>query len=653
MTDKDILAGTPAEVLEIWNDNGSIDRFKLNSALADLRLNGELDRVKAITRTLEQLRQELSFDPSNTVQVSRSKIQAIESFEASVAQSDDFRIIKLALAKVQPLQPVPDSVEMRDLPPGRWTIPTTDIRSFSTFDKDFTDLDSSVVSMIEASGFHKEVKSDSAPAFRIVEEARFHNFNNNFYTVSFREDGHRAFDRFFAARVAGESVYNAIPVDDPTQELDFAIVLPIEVANTNYYHALIEKIYGMSMLNLADSNTPIIHTPDPFGLVDVFAEKLGIAKDRFISFDDARSLQVNKAALLSKGPYSWTRSTFDFFGQFSARSVEPTRKLFVSRAGDSRQFTNEREIQQAVAKLGYETIYPERLSIDDQIAAFASAKSVIAGHGAGLANISFMSRKSNLVELFPVTLVKPDYYLRSRGNEMDYSFLIAGRDGSIDIQRLLGILRRNRLLVVEADGSEQEVEEYPGLKITFGGVGNVVKIEADSVFTNSRLDISHDSSLYIEKTSRRGIRNTVISMGGSMSNKSLHIGRNIQIEGSHISMAGEDDLKMTIGSDNLWSSNVVIRATDGHPIFERANPGVVVNRAGPLVIGDDVWIGSSVVIMKGVEVGSGSVVGQGALVSKSFDEKHVVIAGNPARVVKRDIYWKHEYIARDSDGLDS
>ena len=51
-------------------------------------------------------------------------------------------------------------------------------------------------------------------------------------------------------------------------------------------------------------------------------------------------------------------------------------------------------------------------------------------------------------------------------------------------------------------------------------------------------------------------------------------------------------------------------------------------------IGDDCWIGMNSIILPGVQLGHGTIVGAGAVVTKSFEEGKVVIAGNPARIIK-------------------
>lgn len=53
----------------------------------------------------------------------------------------------------------------------------------------------------------------------------------------------------------------------------------------------------------------------------------------------------------------------------------------------------------------------------------------------------------------------------------------------------------------------------------------------------------------------------------------------------------------------------------------------------PVVIEDDVWIGSRVTILPGVLIGKGCVIGASAVVTKSVPP-YSVVAGNPSKIVK-------------------
>lgn len=52
-----------------------------------------------------------------------------------------------------------------------------------------------------------------------------------------------------------------------------------------------------------------------------------------------------------------------------------------------------------------------------------------------------------------------------------------------------------------------------------------------------------------------------------------------------------------------------------------------------VVVGHDVWIGRSAIVLPGVEIGNGAVVGAGAVVTKPVPP-YAVVAGNPARLVR-------------------
>lgn len=51
------------------------------------------------------------------------------------------------------------------------------------------------------------------------------------------------------------------------------------------------------------------------------------------------------------------------------------------------------------------------------------------------------------------------------------------------------------------------------------------------------------------------------------------------------------------------------------------------------VIGNDVWIGSRVIIKQGVHVGTGAVIGAGSIVTKDIPE-YAIVAGCPAKLIK-------------------
>lgn len=65
----------------------------------------------------------------------------------------------------------------------------------------------------------------------------------------------------------------------------------------------------------------------------------------------------------------------------------------------------------------------------------------------------------------------------------------------------------------------------------------------------------------------------------------------------------------------------------------------------PVVIEDDVWIGSGAIIVPGVSIGKGSVIGAGSVVTKDVSA-NVIAVGNPCKVLReiterdREYYYK-------------
>jgi maltose O-acetyltransferase len=92
-----------------------------------------------------------------------------------------------------------------------------------------------------------------------------------------------------------------------------------------------------------------------------------------------------------------------------------------------------------------------------------------------------------------------------------------------------------------------------------------------------------------------------------------------------------DVAEVRIGDRTLFGPNVQIY-TATHPM-DHAERASGLELARPITIGEDVWIGGSVVICPGVRVGDRTVIGAGSVVTRDIPAD-VFAAGNPCRVIR-------------------
>ncbi len=160
------------------------------------------------------------------------------------------------------------------------------------------------------------------------------------------------------------------------------------------------------------------------------------------------------------------------------------------------------------------------------------------------------------------------------------------------------------------------------------------------------------NKIYLGKNFTCGRFNRIDAFG---ENAEIKFGSNVQINDyNHIAAVS----KISIGDDCLIASNVFI-SDHNHGIFsDHTLAATVVNNkfrsvqrsvhlhtnpsdfysqsdlsAKPIFIGNNVWLGESVIILPGIKIGDGSIVGAGSVVTKDLDSLSIY-AGNPARKIK-------------------
>ncbi|MCH8536090.1 MAG: hypothetical protein LAT51_13550, partial [Flavobacteriaceae bacterium] len=60
-------------------------------------------------------------------------------------------------------------------------------------------------------------------------------------------------------------------------------------------------------------------------------------------------------------------------------------------------------------------------------------------------------------------------------------------------------------------------------------------------------------------------------------------------------------------------------------------------------IGDNVYLGSGVLIAPGVKINSNNLIGLGSVVLSSIEKKYCVVSGNPSVIVKENVNWRDNW----------
>ena len=122
--------------------------------------------------------------------------------------------------------------------------------------------------------------------------------------------------------------------------------------------------------------------------------------------------------------------------------------------------------------------------------------------------------------------------------------------------------------------------------------------------------------------------------------------------GSILVQARKKDAQITMGNETSTSNNITIIACqsivigcncqigDNVTIYDSDfhHPNIYMRKVSegavtPVEIGNNVWIGSRVIILKGVSVGDGSVIAAGSVLTKSIPA-NCLAAGVPAKVIR-------------------
>lgn len=149
--------------------------------------------------------------------------------------------------------------------------------------------------------------------------------------------------------------------------------------------------------------------------------------------------------------------------------------------------------------------------------------------------------------------------------------------------------------------------------IEMPGSNNIVEIKGVERCSNITIDVYGDNSSIL------------------IDNVKYFVNAHLRIDGN--------SKKIMIGKDCMFSYGINIWTGDGHPIYDLTT-GERINEDQDVIIGNHVWMGRNVSVHKGGVIPDGCVIGANSFVTKKFYESNCMIAGTPARTIKKNIRWE-------------
>jgi capsular polysaccharide biosynthesis protein len=209
-------------------------------------------------------------------------------------------------------------------------------------------------------------------------------------------------------------------LDYPEQFLNDEVCYCVGYNSTavNYYHWMMQCLPAIYSYTLVDSTLrKAILIPDYQGFQKQALELAGLDLEFFfvepqMGYNIPRALISNYLqGVMAYSPSPLAKPLFDTMRDAALarqRSHGRAELVYVSRSDTpNRPLINEDALMDSLSRLGFEMLVCSKLSLVEQISAFASAETIVAPHGAGLTNIAFCKPSCKIYEL------TPDHYVNS------------------------------------------------------------------------------------------------------------------------------------------------------------------------------------------------------------------------------------------------
>lgn len=104
-----------------------------------------------------------------------------------------------------------------------------------------------------------------------------------------------------------------------------------------------------------------------------------------------------------------------------------------------------------------------------------------------------------------------------------------------------------------------------------------------------------------------------------------------------------EERNLVIGSNCLFSYDIWLRNANPHLVYS-VETNERLNHTKSICLGDHIWVGQSVIILKGSKIHSGSIIGAMSLVAGKEIFSNESWGGNPIKRIATNIFWRPECV---------
>ncbi len=218
----------------------------------------------------------------------------------------------------------------------------------------------------------------------------------------------------------------------------------------------------------------------------------------------------------------------------------------------------------------------------------------------------------------------------------------------------------NHLYYKDKNSSLERRKATDWMDISLKGNNNIIILDKMYLFQKHfmEIDLEGDNN-YIEIGKTNNINASIIIRGNNCvfklkktnfgiklksnmdDNSCIEIGENCSM-GEVSIYAYQKNATIIIGDDCMFSTGILVQCHDGHKILDNSTGVLLNSEKNTLQIGNHVWIGRRSNILKKAVIPDNCIVGTGSVVTRKFTDENIAIAGNPAKIVRKNINWDRD-----------